>query len=168
MYNTTDDDFLKSVLFVFLNKTCFRGLYREGKNGFNVPYGNNKNPSIFNEEQILYLSQLFNKHNVHFNHLSFDKLLIKPNAFLYLDPPYVPIDKSSFVDYMNGGFNHIEMVKWCEKVVSINGVKMLHSNSYCDFVIKNYSNFNIDIIECKRLINSKNPNSKCNEVLIKN
>ena len=88
-----------SSYFIFLNKTCFRGLYREGPHGFNVPYGNYKNPEIINYNNLINLSQLIQ--NVKFYHLDFNDSIKKigNNDFTYLDPPYYPIDKKSFVKY---------------------------------------------------------------------
>ena len=92
------------AMFLFLNKTCFRGLYREGPNGFNVPYGHNVNPSVFTAAEIMKISGLIQ--NVVFTCLPFDKHLeeVKPDDFVYMDPPYVPEKLTSFVGYTGVGF----------------------------------------------------------------
>ena len=155
-----------TAYFIFLNKTCFRGLYREGPNGFNVPFGNYKNPEIINEIHIKKIHKLIK--NVNFYcltfELSFEK--ISKNDFVYLDPPYFPENSKSFVKYNAKGFNleqHILLFSLCKNY------NFLMSNSDVDIVKDNFNDdkFKIQIISCKRNINSKNPNSKTNELLIK-
>lgn len=163
----------KSALLIFLNKTCFRGLYRIGKNGFNVPYGNYKNPTIYDFNNLTNLHKLFNKYNVNFNCEKFNDYvykIIQAEDFCYFDPPYYPVDSKSFVDYNKDGFNkneHNELILLCMNL-DILGNKFLLSNSDTDYIKNNLSQFKIDIIKCKRAINSKNPTSIVNEVLIKN
>ena len=161
-----------SSMLLFLNKTCFRGLYREGPNGFNVPFGNYKSPSIFNEEHIRHISTLIQ--DVVFTSCSFEVSLkkLKKNDFVYLDPPYVPETDKSFVSYTKEGFSldtHITLFKYCKEMKNIN-VNMLMSNSHVNLVIDTFQSpeFTTKIISCKRSINSKKPNSRTNEVLIMN
>ena len=155
-----------SAYFIFLNKTCFRGVYREGPNGFNVPFGHYKNPEIINEEHLKRVSKLIR--NVNFYHSSFDKSFekVKENDFIYLDPPYAPENSKSFVGYTSNGFNleqHKLLFSLCKKY------KFLMSNSDVDLVKESFndSRYTITTILCKRSINSKNPEAKTNEVLIK-
>ena len=157
---------LGSAYFIFLNKTCFRGVYREGPNGFNVPFGNYKNPEIINEEHIKKISKLIS--NISFNCISFERAFEKilPDDFVYMDPPYAPINDKSFVGYTAHGFNmeqHNLLFMMCKKY------KFLMSNSDVDFVKNQFNDnrYSIEIIPCKRSINSKKPDSKANEVLIK-
>ena len=156
-----------SAHFIFLNKTCFRGVYREGPNGFNVPFGNYNSPEIINEEHVKKISELIK--NVEFIKsdfkVSFDN--IKKHDFIYADPPYVPENATSFVGYTIGGFNlekHEKLFELCKKhnFVMSNSDTDLVKNSFAD--TKKYS---IDIVSCKRSINSKKPGSKTNEVIIK-
>lgn len=153
--------------FIFLNKTCFRGLYREGKNGFNVPFGNYKNPEIINPNHLLYISNLIK--NVNFTCSNFIESFkkIKKNDFVYLDPPYYPENDKSFVSYTSNGFNlddHNKLFELCKNY------KFLMSNSNVQYVKDKFKgdNFIINIIDCKRNINSKKPNSMTKEVIIKN
>lgn len=163
----------KSALLIFLNKTCFRGLYRAGKNGFNVPYGNYKNPTIYDYDHLTNLNKLFNKYNVTFACEKFTDAVykrIQVNDFCYLDPPYYPIDSTSFVDYNKDGFNendHNDLILLCMNL-DLLGNKFLLSNSDTDYIKNNLQQFQTDIIKCKRAINSKNPNSMINEVLVRN
>lgn len=164
-----------SAMFIFLNKTCFRGLFRESKNGFNVPYGHYNNPEIVNKQNIFAVSELIK--NVKFICADFSKSIQEStkNDFIYLDPPYAPLDKNSFVKYTKDGFGldkHTELFKLIHKL-SKDNISMTMSNSYSELVLQEFSLkqhllYYIQKIEVKRAINSKKPNSKCNEVIIIN
>lgn len=161
----------KAAIFLFLNKTCFRGLYRESKNGFNVPFGNYKNPLIYDKENLLNLSKLLVKYEVKFTSNDFSCIKIDPNAlnFVYLDPPYFPINKKSFTSYNRDNFKdgHQKLNTLCFDLHK-NYVKFLHSNSKCTHNLEAYKNFRIEEIECRCRINSKNPAKKQYELIIKN
>ena len=105
-FNKIDKDSVEcSSMFIFLNKTCFRGVYREGPNGFNVPYGHyKKTPSYFTESELSVLSELIK--DVQFVNCSFKDSIknAKKKDFVYLDPPYAPETKTSFVGYTLNGF----------------------------------------------------------------
>lgn len=168
-FNKIDNNKEKAIIFLFLNKTCFRGLFREGKNGFNVPFGNYKNPTIYKESEIATLSLILNKYKIKFSNTDFKDFCknVKENDFVYLDPPYYPLKSSSFVSYKEGGFDenkHKELVELCKSFKN----KFLHSNSWCEFNVKNYSNFHQNKILCKRRINCKNPSDNDYEILIFN
>lgn len=161
---------LSSAIFLFLNKTCFRGIYRESKNGFNVPFGNYKNPFIFKEEQIKNISKLIKR--VIFRVLSFEESLSAVNHgdFVYLDPPYAPVDESSFVGYTVDGFSidkHALLFQTCQEFKR-DGISFLMSNANVPLVREAFphDNFSVNIITCRRAINSKKPNAQAEEVLI--
>jgi DNA adenine methylase len=152
--------------FLFLNKTCFRGLYRENSHGeFNVPYGNYSNPGIYDSLHLQSISKAIA--GVIFTCQDFTKSLsnIKKGDWVYLDPPYVKEKKTSFVDYTSSGF---EMHKTLFSLVK-NGMDFLLSNSDTPEVRSEFpiNTFDITIIQAKRSINSKKPGSKTNELLIK-
>lgn len=176
-YNSLNIDKIKSIegssLFLFLNKTCFRGLFRESRNGFNVPYGNYKNPEIINKNHLEEIHELIKE--VEFIHQDFMISLSKSfnkNDFIYLDPPYYPENSKSFVKYNKDGFDlnsHINLFKIINEL-NRNHLKILMNNSDVP-IIREYfkmDDFRIITIECKRRINSKNPQSTTNELIIKN
>lgn len=165
-----------SVLFLFLNKTCFRGVYREGPKGFNVPFGHNKNVSIFDETHLRDVSELIQP--VIFTHQSFEKSLelCHEGDFVYLDPPYAPENDKSFVGYVKDGFtleqhNLLFSTLKSEKFreIKLEGIKFLLSNADVALVKDAFPEpYKTTIIECRRAIHSKNPGAKTNEVLIQN
>ena len=161
--------YLASSLFLFLNKTCFRGLFRESKKGFNVPYGHYTQPEIVSYDHLLQFSKLIK--NVIFVNLGFrDSLDIKKfkvNDFVYLDPPYYPESKISFVGYTDDGFNqkdHEDLFNLCHTMTH----KFVMSNSYPMKKFFKDEKYNIKIIKAKRAIDPKNPNRITKEVIIKN
>ena len=172
-YNTLDkNDIKSSALFLILNKLCFRGVYREGPNGFNVPFGHYKNtPTIITEETLDNISNLIK--NVEFKCIDFREAFknIYKNDFVYLDPPYVPEKDTSFVGYTNNSFkkeDHEELFKLTKKLNK--KCKFLMSNSKVPLILETFDKdkYNVEDIECRRAIHSKNPGSKTMEVLISN
>lgn len=159
-----------SAMFLFLNKTCFRGVYREGPNGFNVPYGNYKNPCVLSREHILTVSRLIT--NVVFSVSSFSDAIanVTNEDFVYLDPPYAPKDDTSFVSYTRAGFSkesHEELFSLCHNMRE-REVKFVLSNANVAIVRDAFppSDYVTLEISCKRAINSKNPSATADEVLV--
>jgi DNA adenine methylase len=168
------NDVIGSAMLIFLNKTCFRGIFRVGPNGFNVPYGNYKNPEIINKNHLDIIHDLIK--DVIFKCSDFRESMIniEDGDFLYLDPPYVPEKNTSFVGYTKGGFdiaNHNELFAIIHTLKEKN-IKMAMSNSDVEIIRNIFSaneyNYTIETLVCKRSINSKNPDSKTNEVIIRN
>ena len=163
---------LGSAMFIFLNKTCFRGVFRVGPKGFNVPYGHYNNPEIINKEHLHEIHNLIK--NVIFECCDFSISLknVEPNDFVYLDPPYAPETNTSFVGYTENGFNiedHTNLFKLIHKLTETNK-KIMLSNADVSLVRENFTNekYNTLSILCKRSINSKKPDAKAKEVIITN
>ena len=162
-----------SAMFIFLNKTCFRGVFRVGPNGFNVPYGHYKNPEIINKQHLDEIHELIQ--NVIFEWRDFNTSIstMEPNDYAYLDPPYAPETDTSFVGYTENGFNldnHKTLFKLIHTLTETNK-KMMLSNADVKLVRDNFitnEKYNITSIVCKRSINSKNPDAKTKEVIIQN
>ena len=160
----------RSAMFLFLNKTCFRGLYREGPNGFNVPYGHYKNPSIINKDELDNISEMIK--DVVFKACDFTESFkdIIEGDFVYIDPPYAPENSKSFVKYTESGFDlncHNRLFDTIKKTNDIH-VKFLLSNSNVELVKKSFETFEREELIAKRAINSKNPESVTKELLIYN
>lgn len=161
-----------SALFMFLNKTCFRGMYREGPKGFNVPYGHyKKTPTIISRKELDIISELIK--DVAFIQSDFIDSFkcIEKDDFVYMDPPYVPITKASFVNYTTGIFKLETHTKLFEQILKLyeKNIKFILSNSKCDLVFNTFNkckNIQFNEIVVKRLINSKNPSLKASEYLL--
>jgi DNA adenine methylase len=161
-----------SAMFIFLNKTCFRGVFRIGPRGFNVPYGHYKSPEIVNKAHLCEIHDLIQ--GVIFGCSDFTTSLSNTyeNDFTYLDPPYAPETDTSFVGYTENGFNidnHLNLFKIIHTMTETNK-KIMLSNADVDLVRENFTNgkYKTTSILCKRSINSKNPKAKAKEVIIKN
>ena len=160
----------RSSLFLILNKTCFRGLYREGPRGFNVPFGHYKNPSIITKQELYDVSSLIR--DVIFQAVDFTESFknICVGDFVYIDPPYAPETASSFVKYTESGFDlnkHKSLFHEIKKL-NENKVKFVMSNAKVDIVTKEFADFKCEEVKARRAINAKNPESFTKEVLIYN
>lgn len=160
---------------LYLNKTCYNGLYRVNSMGeFNSPFGSYKNPNIVNEITLRAVHKYFNESNIKFLNGDFEKTVknAKKDDFVYFDPPYAPISKTSnFTGYNESGFGENEQIRLQELCDTLNkkGVKFLLSNSDCEFIRELYKYYNIVTIKAKRAINSNGNNrGAVSEVLIRN
>lgn len=150
----------KAARTIYLNKTCYNGLYRVNNAGeFNSPFGNYRNPNIVNEPVLRAVSAYFNSANVYFSSLDYKEALsdIKKDTFVYLDPPYDPISETSnFTGYSKGGFSkedQIELRKCCDDLHR-RGIRFMLSNSATPFIMEQYMDYNITIVQAKRAVNS--------------
>lgn len=163
----------RAARFIYLNKTCFNGLYRVNSQGhFNVPFGKYKNPQFFKLDNLLACSQALE--GAQLNAGSYENILTQVSCgdFVYLDPPYSPLNQSaSFTSYTADGFSdakQLELKNFCDKLNEI-GVKFLLSNSYTTLILSLYKNYETSIVKAKRAINSAAlGRGQINEVLIRN
>lgn len=160
---------------IYLNKTCYNGLYRVNNAGeFNSPFGRYKNPNIVNEPVLRAVSLYLNSNNVEILNTDYEEILRKldRNSFVYLDPPYHPISESSnFTGYVQGGWNIFDQVRLREVCDDLTkrGVKFLLSNSASGFIKDQYRNYDIVTVKATRCINADaEKRGEIDEVLIRN
>jgi DNA adenine methylase len=169
-YNNIDKNTVEcSALFILINKICFRGMYREGPNGYNVPYGHyKKTPSLISKKELDDISSLIK--DVVFQHNGFIESIknVKDGDFVYLDPPYAPENSKSFVGYVEGGFNLKTHELLFVEIKKIENIKFIMSNAKVDIVTNSFKDYNCEDIVARRAINSKNPGSTTTEVIIYN
>ncbi|AND80274.1 DNA adenine methylase [Streptococcus pantholopis] len=168
----------KAARILYLNKTCYNGLFRVNSSGqFNAPYGKYKNPAIVNDITIKAVSNYFNSVNLKLMTGDYKNALkgLRKDAFVYLDPPYMPISSSAnFTGYTESGFDYSKQVELRDECVKLHkkGIKFLQSNSYTKEILELYSDslmFKIEVVQAKRSINSKaNKRGDIAEVLIYN
>ncbi|MEK6927158.1 MAG: DNA adenine methylase [Nanoarchaeota archaeon] len=159
--------------FIYLNRTCFNGLYRVNSKGqFNVPIGSYKNPTICNEKDLREISNLLKKDEI--KHTQFYELVKDANKgdFVYFDPPYYPINKtSSFTTYTKDVFLEKEQEKLAEvfKELDKRGCKVMLSNSDTDFIKNLYKGYNINFVKATRMINcDATKRGSINEIVVTN
>lgn len=160
---------------IYLNKTCFNGLYRVNNSGeFNTPFGKYKNPNIVNDITINAVSKYLNSNDIKIINGDFEDALknIRKGAFVYFDPPYHPVSASSnFTGYIEGGFGIEEqhrLKKLCDKL-NKKGVNFLLSNSATPFILDLYHEYDIKFVKANRSINSDaKKRGEVDEVLIRN
>lgn len=159
-YYDSLSDVQKAARIIYLNKTCYNGLYRVNNAGeFNSPFGNYRNPNIVNEPVLKAVSSYFNAANVQMTSIDYAEVLknLPKGTFVYLDPPYDPIsDTANFTGYTKGGFSREEQIRLreCCDDLTRRGIKFMLSNSATDFILEQYAAYNITIVQAKRAINS--------------
>lgn len=159
-----------SAMLIFLNKTCFRGLYREGPNGLNVPFEKqNQNQTIFDEAHLRTVSELIQ--GVHFTCQGFEASMAvaKEGDVVYLDPPYAPETATSFVGYNADGFSGEQHKTLFESMHALvqRGSNVIMSNADVPLVRAAFpAPYKTKVISVRRAIHSKKPDAKTNEVLI--
>jgi DNA adenine methylase len=158
------DKFEKAARTVYLNKTCFNGLYRINKKGqSNVPYGTERKGEVLPEKEAKAFAEKIK--NVSFSTLDYKKFLeqAKPGDLIYMDPPYVDVKepKKEFNGYV-GGFGwtqQIELIEECKRLRDL-GCTVVVSNSHCKETLELYEDFDIKIIEAPRYISCKKDGRK--------
>ncbi|MBQ8794705.1 MAG: Dam family site-specific DNA-(adenine-N6)-methyltransferase, partial [Clostridia bacterium] len=176
----TNENIEKAALMIFLNKTCFNGLYRVNKKGqFNVPMGAYKNPLICDEENLRLVSEKLQDVTIVCGDYREAADFIDEKTFVYFDPPYRPLTETSgFTAYTENLFNDAEQIELAKFVdlMDKKGAKIVISNSdpkntnlEDNFFDDIYSKHNINRVEANRMINSKGASrGKIKELLISN
>ena len=157
---------VRAARMIFLNKTCYNGLFRMNRRGdFNVPFGRYKRPALFDRENILQVSRILQIAEIHTGDFSACRDKVSGKAFVYFDPPYRPISKtSSFTSYSKDAFGDQEQVRlgqFYETLARETPARLMLSNSdpkNCapndHFFEQLYQQFHIYRVSAKRMINS--------------
>lgn len=168
-------DAQKAARFIYLNRTCYNGLYRVNSKGFfNVPFGKYKNPKIVDVELLSEVSRYLNENHIFILNGDFETALTsaKINDFVYIDPPYDPVSTTAaFTSYSNDGFNKEDQIRLKELFDNLNarGCKVLLSNSNTEFINDLYKDYKIELVTAARNINSvASKRGKVYEVLVMN
>jgi DNA adenine methylase len=180
-YKNYNNDWVeRASSLIFLNRTCFNGLFRQNSKGeFNVPYGDYVNPNICDEVNIFEVSKALKETEIIQSDFEITAKFIKENTFVYLDPPYRPLNKtSSFTSYAKEDFCDKDQIRLSDfyRKMSKKGAYLMLSNSdpknqnpEDDFFDDLYSDFNIDRILASRMINSNGKKrGKIKEILVTN
>jgi DNA adenine methylase len=160
------DNVKLASLFIYINKTCFNGLYRVNQSGgFNVPMGDYTNPNILDEENLRSASKMLK--NADIQQYGFEHMKIYKKDFYYLDPPY----HETYSQYDGSGFGdkeHKKLAEFCKKIDEKGGFFMV-SNSDTPFVRELYKGYNIEIVSASRMVSCKaHQRGKENELIIRN
>lgn len=160
---------------IYLNKTCFNGLYRVNSSGeFNTPFGRYKNPNIINETVLHAVSHYLKENDIKLRSVDFEDALrgARKGSFVYLDPPYDPVSKSSnFTGYVQGGFGDDEQLRLRDTCINLDkkGINFLLSNSATAFMKDLYKDFQITEVGASRSINSVgSKRGEVKEILVRN
>lgn len=149
----------RAALQIYLNKTCFNGLYRENRRGhFNVPIGRYTNPSVFDPSNLVRVSATLRRATIACQ--PFETVLdqARTGDFVYLDPPYQPVSETSnFTSYSKGGFSAFDQGRLADfcKELDRRGCFVMQSNSDAQLIKQLYSDFRISRVSARRSINSK-------------
>ena len=163
----------QAVRMVFLNRTCYNGMYRVNSKGeFNVPFGDMGTPKLYEKKNIIACSHILKKTTILNGDYKKLNIRIRKRDFVYLDPPYVPLSETAhFTSYTSEKFGkeqQLELLEFCEKIDRKGGLFML-SNSYNEFTEKLYQNFNINTIKAARSVAAKSESrAEIKEIVVTN
>ena len=167
-------DYERASRTVYLNKTCFNGLYRvNSKNEFNVPCNKNKKVNTFDKDNLTAVNKYLTNNKITILNCDFEKAVqgAKKGDFVYFDPPYDSLNDNSFTSYTDSGFGREEQVRLfnCYKELDKKGVKVMLSNHNTTFINDLYKDYNIIVVNAKRSINSNgNKRGYVEETIITN
>lgn len=170
----------KAARFIYLNKTCFNGLYKVNSQGqFDADFGNYSNPKIVDGQNISACNCVLTQTGVHIDSKSYESVLneirslvnMGRNVFVYLDPPYIPLSISStFTQYTKDGFSmkdHLALKTFCDDLSRM-GVKWMQSNSSAPIIFDMYKEYTVETIVVPRKVSSRTSDSSAKETLIRN
>lgn len=170
----------RAAQILFLNKTCYNGLYRQNSKGeFNVPFGKYENPKFYEKDNVILISKLLKNAELYAADFEFIEDKIDNSFFVYFDPPYRPISKtSSFTSYSKSDFDDKQQIRLAQLIKRLDkkGIKFLLSNSdpknfdtNDNFFENLYSEFKIERVYAKRMINCNGNNrGNISELIIRN
>ena len=163
----------RAARLIYLNKTCFNGLYRVNRKGqFNVPMGSYKNPMICDEANIMAAHTKLRDTTIILGDYQKIAESAQPRDFVYFDPPYEPVSRSSnFVAYAQDGFSQADQEKLSRffRELSDRGVHCMLSNSAADLIRQLYDGFQIESVQARRAVNSvASKRGNVSELLITN
>ena len=163
----------RAARFIYMNKTAFNGLYRvNSSGGFNVPFGKYDNPKILDSQNLMLVHRALQKDELYCGDFTIALKNAKRGDFVYFDPPYFPISKTSnFTGYTKDGFGENEQKKLLKtyKELDSKGCFVLLSNSYSDFISELYAEFEPETVHANRMINCKgNQRGKIKELIVRN
>jgi len=165
------DEVGAAAAFIYLNKTCFNGVWRVNRSGeFNVPKGDYEDPPIVNPDNLRLAAKALKNARLLCNEYDATTAHAKKGDFVYFDPPYDPVSKTSnFTAYTKDAFGKEQQKKLAEhaRALRAKGVQVMLSNNDTPFVRELYADFCIDNVKCGRAINSKGAKrGKVDEVII--
>lgn len=175
--DSDDVSYTKAAYFIFLNKSCFNGLYRVNQKGlFNVPFGQKVNLNLYDTENLLSVHDILQRTKIYVQDYKKTINYARPRTFFYFDPPYRPLTETSFTAYSKWGFNddnQKELAEYCQKL-TLKGANFALSNSdphNADdtdmFFDDLYKDFTIHRVSANRAIGAKaNSRGKVSEIVV--
>jgi DNA adenine methylase len=171
----TRSDVERAARILYLNKTCYNGLFRVNNAGeFNSPFGNYRNPNIVNAPALTAVSSYLNTAAIHLSSLDYAEVLrtLPKGTFVYLDPPYDPVsDTASFTGYSRDGFTRDDQIRLreCCDDLAARGLKFMLSNSATNFIKEQYAAYHITVVQAKRAVNSDSTKrGEVDELVVRN
>jgi DNA adenine methylase len=171
-YNRLSNSYKQAARFIYLNRTCFNGIFRVNRDGeFNVPYGYKDNPIIPTEEYLSKISAILKKAVLESNDYKITLTKARKGDFIYLDPPYPPVNGTSyFTHYTKERFSRDDQLEVFETAEDLSrmGCKVLITNAELPLIVDLYKTWNLIPTETTRYITSSKKKHKVKELLIKN
>lgn len=157
-----NNDIQRAAIFIYLNKTCFNGMYRVNKKDeFNVPYNKNNNPRLYSDSNLMSISNLLNNRKIKIFNFDFSKILLKAKDgdFIFIDPPY-DTESNQFTTYTKNGFDRKQQEELADLLdhLSSKNIKWMMTNNPTTFICQRYKRYFFKRVEANRSINSNASN----------